>query len=237
VIVASILLAFSIDAWWERIGDARDEAQSLALVSRDLLSAIEQLQEYTRFAESVSDTALAVFVSLSRPAELDQTRVSSQLQWLGQRRTISLPSAAYTDLVSTGNLRVIRDRGLRDAIVRFYESAERTALILEKNSGLLIDQFMFGLWGEGLLLYRAEGPRFTEASAAGRDQVASRLGPDFHYGPDYLWSLSPDSAEWQRVRSRLTIVANILATSQGFAGELIDEATALRSMIQESAGR
>ena len=50
------------------------------------------------------------------------------------RRTIRLPTAAFTDLLSTGNLRVIQDREVRDAIVRFYEMTERSQTIIDKNN-------------------------------------------------------------------------------------------------------
>jgi len=43
-IVASILLAFAIDAWWENRALVRDEIVSLDLIGRDLVESIEQLK-------------------------------------------------------------------------------------------------------------------------------------------------------------------------------------------------
>jgi hypothetical protein len=57
MIVASILLAFWIDAWWVGLEEAEDERESLELVSRDLKAAIVQLTEYAEFAERVGTGA------------------------------------------------------------------------------------------------------------------------------------------------------------------------------------
>ena len=57
-IVVSILLAFGIDAWWDEIKRSADERDSLALLSRDVLAAVEQLEEFVEFSSGASRAAL-----------------------------------------------------------------------------------------------------------------------------------------------------------------------------------
>ena len=227
-------MAFWIDALWVGLEEARDERESLELVSRDLNSAITQLDEFVRFSEEKGTFALSVAEALSRDDPGDRLELSRRIQLASDRRTVVLPSAAFTDLVSTGNLRVVRNRALRDAIVRFYESAERTERILEKNNSLFVDQYMFGLFGDGLLTYRAgEGQGFVEAQVEAIDIVASRIGAEFDYGSDYLWSLEPSSREWHRVRSSHSLTGQVMFINLEFAQALIEEAENLVAQIQE----
>jgi len=158
VILVSILLAFWIDAWWVGLEEARDERQSLELVSRDLNAAIDQLAEYVEFAEHVGTEGLKALEALSTDDVHDSLELSRMIQRATDRKTVALPAAAYTDLVSTGSLRLVRNRDLRDAIVRYYESAEIAQRILEKNSSLFLDEHIYSLYGDGLVMFRTDAP-------------------------------------------------------------------------------
>mgnify|MGYP001825427084 CR=1 FL=1 len=151
------------------------------------------------------------------------------------RRTIRLPTAAYTDLLSTGNLRVIQDREVRDAIVRFYEMAERSETIIVKNNMTYVDGLAWeSFYRDGLVFghrYGDMGLPFLEAASK---TVRSRLGVDFVHPPDPLWSLDPESREWQRLTSRLLIVGRSQAVGELMAGELIREAHILDEIIQSA---
>ena len=46
----------------------------------------------------------------------------------------------YTDLLSTGNLRLIRNTALRDRIVNLYEYNERAQLIRDRNNQEFVDR-------------------------------------------------------------------------------------------------
>ena len=143
VIVVSILLAFWIDAWWGGIGEARDERESLELVSRDLDAAIVQLTEFAEFAEQIGTEGLKAMEALSVNEVHEHLELSRMIQRASNRKTVALPTAAFMNMVSTGTLRLVRNRDLRDSIVRFYESAEIAQRILEKNSALFLDGHLY----------------------------------------------------------------------------------------------
>ncbi len=58
VIVCSILLAFGIEAGWDRMQRSMDERESLTLLSRDLQAGLEQLEEFIAFSSGASRAAL-----------------------------------------------------------------------------------------------------------------------------------------------------------------------------------
>ena len=182
MIVVSILLAFWIDAWWVGLGEAEDERESLELVSRDLRAAIVQLTEYAEFAEQVGTRGLDAVAALSSGDPQDSLQLSRMIQQATDRKTVALPAAAYTDLVSTGNLRLIQNRKLRDAIVRYYESAEIAQRILEKNSALFLDEHIYSFYGDGLVMWRTDVPwGHREAQLVAMQDAASQEANEAYY--------------------------------------------------------
>lgn len=234
VIVGSILLAFAIDAWWNALGDARNERESLVLVSRDLSAAIVQLEEFATFAEQVGTEGLKAVEALSAKEGHDYLGLSRTIQRASNRRTIALPTAAYTDMVTTGTLKLIQDRDLRDAIIRFYESAEVAQRILEKNSSLFIDGHIYSFFADGLLVWRTDYPwGHREAQRIATRKAHSLFSEGFEYGPDYFWSLPVDSPEWHRLRSSLSVTSHTLFMGREYALEIIEDARRLHADIQQ----
>ena len=233
VIVASILLAFWIDAWWAERGQAADERESLELVSRDLNAAIVQLTEFADFTEQVGTDGVRAVDALSADNVADPLQVSRLIQSASNRKTVALPMAAYTDMVSTGTLRLVRNRDLRDGIVRFYESAEIAQRILEKNNSLFIDGHLYSFYADGLLMWRTDQAwGLREGQQIATRQARSALSEDFEYRPDYFWSLPTDSLEWNRLRSSLSVASHTLLMGRQYALELIEEAQSLDAEVQ-----
>ncbi|MDX1507502.1 MAG: hypothetical protein R3358_04430 [Woeseiaceae bacterium] len=231
-IIVSILLAFAIDAWWQDRKRAEDERESLELISRDLRSSIEQLEEARGFARTSSDAALRAYVALSAPGPHDAATIRPDILRV-DRRTIKLPRAAYTDLVTTGNLRIIEDRALRDAIVRFYGQVDRIELIFLMNNQAILDrQWQDTFYRSGMLL-----PRTSDGMGLGlldRTQVLlqSRLPEGFTHPAEPFWSLPPDSREWSSARSVAVNAALTHIVAEVIFDGLIAEAGELDALVQ-----
>ena len=71
-----------------------------------------------------------------------------------------------------------------------------------------------------------------EAQAVAMRDATSRLPDDFDYGPDYFWSLPPDSPEWHRLRSSLSVAAATLFMGREYAFEVIEDARALDAEVR-----
>ena len=116
-VVASILLAFSIDAWWDQRGDDGDARESLVVVAADLESSIEHLTWYSDYVDQITDASLGAYQSLSSPVPASSRDSVADLLILSTvRRTMNVSRAGYDELVSTGGLRLVRDRSLRDEL-------------------------------------------------------------------------------------------------------------------------
>jgi len=233
VIVTSILLAFAIDAWWDARLERGVEANALAVLARDLQSADDQLSEFSDFAHDKSEAAFDAFQLMSGEVpETERENVTDMLNRALFRRTVRLPRSGYTDLVSTGAVRVIRDTDLRDRLLRFYEEAERVEVIIEKNSTQMTDGLLSqALVASGLITPRPSRSALNDLTAERNEEIQEYLGTDFAFPKDRIWDLSPDSHEWASVRSVLFQLGMFEAQNAVLARRTIETARVLRSDV------
>lgn len=139
VIVASILLAFWIDAWAESSEERRIEQHHFELLVRDLTQEIATLQDYISYTSArgaAADTLISLVRTDSAPRDSD---LSGLLVRATQRRTVLPAQAAYKGLIASGDLALISDPILRDWIVRHYEVLERERAVITKNDAVYVD--------------------------------------------------------------------------------------------------
>lgn len=231
-IVASILLAFAIDAWWVEQAEERDEQESLSLIHRDLLETEEQLRDYIAYVQSAAQSAVNAYVALSRPGPYDRDYIKTELHRV-DRITVRIPRAAYQDLLSTGNLRIIEDRQLRDSIVRFYEHMERTELIIRSNNETVFDGLLNDIYiGEGLILPFNQSDVGVAAINAANMSIFEKLPADVRKLEDPLWQFSSDSREWQRLRVALLYAGANHSLGAVLAEDLLNRATSLADAVR-----
>jgi len=221
VIVISILMAFGLDAFWDRRADTESERRYLVLIDRDLGSMIDQLRESLEYEAARAEAANKAYDALSGGPVLGDEELSEALTLATQRRTLDAPRATYTDLLSTGNLRVVRNPDLRDSLVRFYELAEVEYEILRKNSVVYVDGLTVqALFGQGLI--RGSFPGFsTSFDYRGYTESGDRI-----------WTLPRDSEEIARVRSALHMRGLALSGAARRQDLVIEGAEALREEIR-----
>ncbi len=240
-IIVSILLAFAIDAWWADRQERREETHALDVLISDLDLTIEQLTEFQSHAENIVDASLSAYKALADDViATDRESVSDLVIKSRFRRTMKLPRAAYTNLLSTGDIRFIRDRRLRDSIIQFYQMVERNELIIEKNSTLSTDVNLSQvLVRNGLFLPLPDEVALNDIIVDRNAKIRSVLGDDFQHPPHPFWALPSDSREWDRVRSVLLQSGSDLAVNAVLTARLIDSATELKRKIRfylEAAG-
>jgi hypothetical protein len=220
VIIIAVMLAFGADNLWNDQALKKDELESLELVLRDLGDSVKELQDFSDYSAGAFDAALGAYSALSRRAPYDKNTI------------LDLPSSAYTDLLSTGELSVISNRNLRDAVVRFYEAAEHHQAIVERNNSVYIDgQIIPALYERGLILPHFRGDTGNRAMNEANDAVQARLGADFRHRADPVWNFPIDSREWRTLRSTLLAAAQIHSMGENTANQMIQEAQRLEDAI------
>ncbi len=138
VIVISILLAFAIDAAWEERQKRQDELGALDQLSRTLAQFDEVLMEWRSEHNAIVDAALTL-LGLTGPANelrLDTDSIGTLLARITWAWTIDLPDVTLSNLESSGQLGLLQDSSIRDAlgswraVMADVQDDERTAEIL-----------------------------------------------------------------------------------------------------------
>lgn len=211
LLITGILVALAVDGWIDDRRDARLERAYLERLEQDLERNVAILDEYVDFEQQQTADGVLAYRALRGVPGIERERVAQALSNLANRRTLRLLRATYQDLLSTGNLSLVRDPALRDAIVRLYEEADRTIAIVDRNNEVVVEQ----AYGQPLHQSGLVTPRFPtnlpwlEAQLASlRDQIDLPADP----AADRLWQLPADSPELTLLANRVlrrTIVSKV----------------------------
>jgi len=165
-IVASILLAFSINAWHEQRVDRVLEAEYLQRIGDELRDDKAVLESILRNADGnlLSAPDLTEFFD-GRMATSDYQRLVVAIYSFGGNPLLGFDVTTFDDLVSTGRLSLISDPEVRQAIQRAYTGLQRLAPLRDPYR----DEYMTALlgWIPGSLLQqiRAACPEYSGYSA------------------------------------------------------------------------
>ena len=118
-IVASIMLAFAIDASWEEAQNQEDIRLSLARLSDNLNTTLLDLQTDAEILEK-SWVAARILIN-SEESKREQGSATTALAELFNTRTPVAESAEYRSLTSTGMLRDISNPNIVTTVTSVYE--------------------------------------------------------------------------------------------------------------------
>jgi hypothetical protein len=230
LLVTGILIALAVDSWIDGRRDAGYERQYLELLVRDLDRDLATLEEALDFEQAQVTASVVAYRALRGNVSSGQREaVAVALGQLTSRRTLRLGRATYTDLLSTGNLRLIRNVELRDRIVRLYENNERAQMIRDRNNQEFVDRlYVTYLLDRGLVAPR---PRNILTIARSDESFARRIGMPVRADDDLLWRLPPSAPEWNVLAGRVWHRGSVSeAAIEQYRG-IVDDIGAVRHAI------
>ena len=147
-IVASILMAFAIDAWWQERQESNEEQVALEALRQEFLENIELLQAAHEVHVNLAETAdrLNLLVSSTADGEVIQV-TDSLLVVLITFRTPEVAAGTLNTLLASGRIGIIRDREVQQALAGWPALVENAYEdeVLVRN--FLMDQLIPGLAG------------------------------------------------------------------------------------------
>ena len=239
LVVVGILIALAIDGW---IGDSHDrqtEVVYLELLSRDIEGIQDQVELQIEFEKERLDTAVTAYKALttSNPSA-KRAEIGTLLALLVARRTLSLGSATYDQMVSSGHLQLIRNHELRTMIVRYFAELERVERITDNNNRELIDNvftpFMMNIGVTALV--QADKLRVTDSLNRANAIVYERLGPEFSLPEDRVLLEPADADSWNDIRRNVLFRMRIAATGQAQVESTVDQTNDVARAIAAELG-
>lgn len=232
LLVVGILIALAVDSWIDDRRDVRLERQYLELLVRDFDSDLVTLDEALKFEQAQAAASAFAYRALRGPVVAPDQReaVARALGQLTARRTLRLGRAAYSDLLSTGNLRLIRNAALRDRIVRLYENNERAQLIRDRNNQEFVDRmYMTYLLDRGYVAPRAarELPAIAKSDRAFSERTAVAVST----ADDPLWQLPRTAPDWGILAGRVWYRGIVSEAAIDQYRQIINEISVVREMV------
>ena len=123
MIVASILLAFGIDAWWEGVQHRRAGMVALEEVFEDLAADSTEIEVTRRTAVRQRRVALWALGHLGQPG-ISADSASQGLRGLYGVRRYQPVASGYIGLRNSSRLDLIEPNSLRRAIISYYETRQ-----------------------------------------------------------------------------------------------------------------
>ena len=188
-IVASILLAFAIDAWWENRQQHASDIEHLQGVLEELQSHRLLLSEAIESHRTTVDLGYEFFSLLSRnQTDEDKARTSEVIDLLFNFYRINAPFGSLQTAMSSGAIARMTDVGLASDVASWPTTIE-DLLEEENNTGEIILLQHYALLGAKISMHEVYGHRLANPTGRGTsaiiNDVARPEAPVSHLTVDY----------------------------------------------------
>ena len=123
VIVGSILLAFAIDAWWERTKEQQEALAMLEQLHADLVADTASITDAFRFAEYQMNAATWLLDRWDDP-DPPMDSVAAAFRTFGSWSVYQPRDAAFASLTEADRLRLIPGDSLRLGVVSYFSGRQ-----------------------------------------------------------------------------------------------------------------
>ena len=157
VIVVSVLLALSADAWWSRVEDGRRMDDHVRALSRDFEQMAQRNDTSLQVARRSEEAGFAFLAALGNE-EFSLLSDSSGvwLKALGQYEAFSPSTGAYEALIASGDLELLPDAELKRGLAEFFGSFEDVRVtergLRESQDSFFLSEAFADSWGVHRLL-------------------------------------------------------------------------------------
>ena len=148
LVVIGILIAIQISKWSDERKDRVEENKYYCRFLNDLQFDIIQLDRLTAEAQVQKDAGNSMLLELAMETRSKEAILAGYA--LAFRSNTFVPNdATLREIISSGNLGLLEDEKLRDALLTFYSELENLLRIDERNYTILYNKFMaYDYWPE-----------------------------------------------------------------------------------------
>jgi hypothetical protein len=142
VVVVGLFLGLQVDTWWEGRKEARIESSYLQEIREDFefnrASLLDQISETEQIIRSM--VTLHQQSTLENPT-LSIAELNENFSSISVMPTFVIATRAYGNLIGSGDLKVLRNRKLKNLLAAYYAAADLTALVQTTHEMELVQTF------------------------------------------------------------------------------------------------
>ena len=134
LVVIGILIALQINNWNKSQNEKQIEKQYLKNIVRDLEEQIKSIEVQMENEQSYYEAASYLIEDYNEDYRLTLDSTFYKLaSSLTSRKTFVITDPTYTDLISSGNINIIRNQAYKDKLLNYYQELERIEKIIQKK--------------------------------------------------------------------------------------------------------
>ena len=142
VVVVGLFIGLQVDTWWEDRKEAQFEAVYLAELREDFEANRSSLLNQIQVAEqTIRDMVTLHAQSLLAEPSLSVAELNQRFASIHHMPTFAVTSRVYDNLTGSGDLRLLRDRSLKNALADYYAKAGITAVVQATHEMELVQTF------------------------------------------------------------------------------------------------
>ena len=141
LVVIGIFIALQLNAWKADVKDRDLERTYLRNLRDDLVLQMEIIDEQITHESgkvALADSAMNCFEN-GCPLDVLESMLTGTGN-LYQRKTFIANRPTFNDLVSSGNMALLRDQKVKAELMRYHQDLELQTTVINSNNRLLIDQ-------------------------------------------------------------------------------------------------
>ncbi|RFN60079.1 DUF6090 family protein [Marixanthomonas ophiurae] len=140
LVVIGILIALSINNWNSNRIKHHKESVYLSNIQRDLEEQLISIEQQMAFEFEILKAAkpIIIYYKANHEFKVDST-FTATIGKLMARMTFVKNNPTYIELLSSGNIDIISNDGLKNELIKYYQEMERIEKVINKNNNLFTD--------------------------------------------------------------------------------------------------
>lgn len=141
LVVIGILIALQINIWNQGRKESSKETNYLLSIKSDLKEQLGYIETQKTYELSYIKAANPVLSYYNTHQRFSFDReFYEHITTLNSRKTFTTTDPTFIDLISSGNINLIKNESLRKQIISYYQELELTEKIIQNNNTLVVDQ-------------------------------------------------------------------------------------------------
>jgi hypothetical protein len=157
LVVIGILIALQINNWNEERRNRSKENQYLKNLNQEFENQILEINEQINYEKKFLTSGQYILDAYNRNGHLlVDSLLIIETNILNDRRTFNAINPTYTELLNTGDMKILKDEDFRNKLIIYQKDLERLAEVIKLNNSSFIDM-EFGSKIRALVPYYSPG--------------------------------------------------------------------------------